>query len=271
MSTPEEIRAFYEEQLKAQRGMLSGAIDALKDKNAFLEKSLAQLKNRNHQLERISYSAFHEMRAPLTSLLGLVRMIDEENYADLNHVLLTGTEDLVLQLDRFAGGLHEFTTELNRPLNFENFDLREVLNVIIETNSEVAEKHNIVFHADFCTEENSPFCLNHDRKKVQLVLEKVINNAVEYAKKVGAKTTITVSGKQRKDGALLWVKDDGPGMPQHVVLKAAEMFYKGTNTSRGAGLGLYITKMIMAEHEGLFKITSREGEGTTVFLKFKDL
>lgn len=271
MSTPEEMKAFYEEQLKAQRGMLSGAIDALKEKNATLEKSLAQVKNRNHQLERISYSAFHEMRAPMVSVLGLVRMIDANNFADLGGALLSGTEDLVTQLDRFAGGLHEFTTELNRPLHVEDFDLREVLNATINENREAADKHNMRFNTDFCTGAEAPFLLRHDRKKVQLVLEKIIDNAVEYGKKVDEQTTITVCGKQRKDGALLWVVDDGPGMPQHVALKAADMFYKGTNRSRGAGLGLYITKVVMAEYEGMFKMTSREGLGTTVFLKFKNL
>ena len=265
------MKAFYEEQLKAQRGMLSGAVDALKEKNATLEKSLAQVKNRNHQLERISYSAFHEMRAPMVSLLGLVRMIDEDNFSDLSDALLSGTEGLVTQLDRFAGGLHEFTTELNRPLHVERFDLREVLSTIVEEHRETAAQYRIKFEADFCTGEEAPFLLRHDRKKVHLVLEKIIDNAVEYAKKVNEQTTITVCGKQRKDGALLWVVDDGPGMPKHVALKAADMFYKGTNKSRGAGLGLYITKMVMAEHEGMFKIFSGAGSGTTVFLKFKNL
>lgn len=271
MSTPEELKSFYEEQLKAQRGMLSGAIDALKEKNAFLEKSLEQLKNRNHQLERISYSAFHEMRAPMVSLLGLVRLIDENPSPDLSEALLTGTEDLVKQLDQFAGGLHAFTTETKRALKVEVFDLRDVLNAVIDANGEDIEKNNITFNSTFCAREESPFCLNHDRQKVKLVLEKVIENAVRYGKKEDERTTVTIGGEKRKDGALIWVIDDGPGMPQNVVLKAAEMFYKGTNSSVGVGLGLYITKMVMAENGGMFKITSRPGKGTTVFLKYKNL
>ncbi len=271
MSTPEELKSFYEEQLEAQRGMLSGAIEALKQKNAKLEKSLERLKNRNHQLERVSYSAFHQMRAPMVSLLGLVRLLDDEPETDLTETLLSGTENLVDQLDRFALGLHEFTSETNKEVKVEKFDLRQVLNDTIASFQEVCVNNNIKIQSTFCPEEESPFILNHDRRKVQLVLKKVIENAVQYGAERSKTTTVTIGGEQRKDGALVWVIDDGPGMPQEVALKATDMFYKGTNTSLGAGLGLYITKTLMAENGGVFKVTSRQGKGTSVFLKFKNL
>lgn len=271
MSTPEALKSFYEEQLEAQRGMLSGAIEALKQKNATLEKNLERLKNRNHQLQRVSYSAFHQMRAPMVSLLGLVRLLDDEPETDLTETLLSGTENLVDQLDRFAVGLHEFTTETNKEVKVEKFDLRQVLNDTIAFFQEACAKNNVNIQSTFCPKETSPFILNHDRRKVQLVLKKIIENAVQYGAKGSETTTVTIGGEQRKDGALVWIKDNGPGMPQEVALKATDMFYKGTNTSLGAGLGLYITKTLMAENGGLFKVTSRQGKGTSVFLKFKNL
>lgn len=77
-NTKQELSAFYEEQIEAQRGMLSSAIDELSKKNIELENTLEKLTQRNSEISQISYRTYHEMRGPMVTLLGVLDLVRDE-------------------------------------------------------------------------------------------------------------------------------------------------------------------------------------------------
>ena len=65
------------------------------------------------------------------------------------------------------------------------------------------------------------------------------------------------------NGIKIVLSDNGTGIAPDIQKKVFEMFYRGTNTSKGSGLGLYIVKNAVKKLSGSILLESKEGEGTT--------
>ena len=109
-----------------------------------------------------------------------------------------------------------------------------------------------------------------DRKRINQIVENLINNSRKYAK-----TNVTVSLTQTDDMVSIHFRDKGPGIPDEDMPFITDKFYRGKNTGteNGSGLGLYIVKYI-AERSGgsieLINHTSGEkGLEAVVHLPFK--
>lgn len=61
----------------------------------------------------------------------------------------------------------------------------------------------------------------------------------------------------------IWVEDNGEGIAREYQERIFEMFYRGSNTSTGSGLGLYITKEAVEKLNGKIELTSEAGKGST--------
>lgn len=110
-----------------------------------------------------------------------------------------------------------------------------------------------------------------DAARVRLLFRNVIANAVKYSRPDGG--PVTVSLDEAPDGFTVTVRDHGCGIPEKELPFIFEPFYrvdksraKGTG---GYGLGMHLSKKIMDAHGGEIDIESREGEGTTVTLRFR--
>ena len=67
------------------------------------------------------------------------------------------------------------------------------------------------------------------------------------------------------------VSDNGEGISEKSISKVFEMFYRGTSTSVGTGLGLYITKEILNKLQGTISVASELGKGTIVTINLPNL
>ncbi|MBI1182645.1 hypothetical protein GC194_00125 [bacterium] len=99
--------AFYNEQLLAQRAMLSNAIEALQEKRKNLEEAIKQLESRNFEMTTITYQLFHSVRGLMTTLMGIRDLMKNETQSDLGNKLLHSARDTLYKLDRFSVDLAE--------------------------------------------------------------------------------------------------------------------------------------------------------------------
>ena len=83
---------------------------------------------------------------------------------------------------------------------------------------------------------------------------------------------ILIGIKESSNAVSLYVKDNGPGIPEPHIARLTERFYRvdksHSSLTGGTGLGLSITKHIMERHSGRLEISSKEGEGTNVSCSF---
>lgn len=99
------------------------------------------------------------------------------------------------------------------------------------------------------------------RHEVEQLLDVAMENAVRYA---GAGTTVTVATKQGDDTVDLVVSDDGAGLPEEDLARAATRFWQARNDGTGTGLGLAIAAEITAGHGGEFAVEKAPAGGLLV-------
>ena len=102
-----------------------------------------------------------------------------------------------------------------------------------------------------------------DIKRIEVILGNLLINAVSY-RSHDRELIIGVEVSTSDDDVVIVIKDNGIGIKEEVLPKIYNMFYRGTEASQGAGLGLYIVKEIVEKLSGKITITSMAGIGTTV-------
>jgi len=109
-------------------------------------------------------------------------------------------------------------------------------------------------------------CVRADADRIRQVLSNLISNAIKYSPNGGQ---ITVGARQHEGQVVVWVADEGMGIPAEAVSQLFTKFFRVDNgdTRRigGTGLGLALVKNIVGAHDGEVWVESTEGVGSTFF------
>jgi signal transduction histidine kinase len=108
-----------------------------------------------------------------------------------------------------------------------------------------------------------------DKQRVLHIMNNLISNAIKYSPtssdiEVGLQRTL-----EHPDEALIWVRDQGIGIPRDEAHLIFQRFYRARNLEKsmsGLGLGLYLVKELVTRHEGRVWVESTEGEGSTFYV-----
>ena len=146
----------------------------------------------------------------------------------------------------------------------ENFVIQDLVRETFESISIVAEQKNIRCSIKKGCE--SPLTVFGDREKLGHVLVNLVENSIKYGKQNG--TIVASMYKTDEQHVLVEISDDGIGIPEKLLLRIFERFYR-TEKGRsidvtGSGLGLAICKHIIEAHGQTIHVRSREDVGTTI-------
>jgi signal transduction histidine kinase len=146
--------------------------------------------------------------------------------------------------------------------------VREVVRQTVEELLPVAGKSSVGLH--LATDED-PATVTGDRAQLQRALVNIVSNAIKFTPSEG---TVRVSCRVDPvaDEVVVTCQDTGIGIPQADLEHLFTRFFRASNAARqaipGTGLGLAIVQAIVELHHGRLALTSAEGEGTTVVLRF---
>ena len=211
-------------------------------------------------------NASHELRTPITaistSISLLQKLTDPEDQA---HVLksLASNSDRLVQLTQELLDLSKLEGEDQEELTYEFCNLSNLTDEALSVLSH-GDKNNVEV---LCSVESFWF----DESKVKQVLTNLIKNALIHTPKG---TKVIVEWKMEGDYLVLFVKDEGQGVPDDVVDRVFERFYRvDKSRSRalgGSGIGLSIVKHIVNLHGGeVSLIKSSERMGSVFKCSFK--
>jgi signal transduction histidine kinase len=207
----------------------------------------------------------HDLRTPLTSIMGYVELaledvgvpLDEERRSYLEVVsrsserLLRLVDDLLFVARVQAGRLVLERSEL---------DLCAVARQsVLEARPRAESKQlAIAFNGD------GPVMLEADKGRLFQLLDNLISNAIKFTPEGGR---VDVNVEPTPDGALLEVADTGMGLGPGEAELVFDRFFRSTRVVAqqvpGTGLGLFISRAIVEAHGGTIALASREGGGTT--------
>jgi signal transduction histidine kinase len=143
----------------------------------------------------------------------------------------------------------------------ESFDLRELVQSVVDDFTPQAEAKGLILHLE-APEESAAF--ESDARLVRLVLVNLVANALKFTDQ-GA---VVVSMELDSDACLLLVQDSGPGIEPSLRASVFEPFFQGESAghrqyTQGAGLGLSLVREMLHALGGSIELASEPGAGST--------
>jgi len=229
-----------------------------------LEQKNKELELANDELDHFVYSASHDLKAPLSSILGLINIAKYDVKDDKVMDYFVRIENRVERLTYFIKEVIEISRNTRTEIKTEPIALDKMLDDIIENNNYIEGMEKIEFQKDI--KFDSP--LYTDKARMEVILNNLISNAIKYSDSSKGQCRIDIVANKTPDEFRIVIEDNGIGIPEDQQEKVFEMFYRGAQSKEGSGLGLYIVKNMLVKLKGEFDLDSKEGEGTKIQLKF---
>ncbi len=233
----------------------------LQHRTVQLDRTYTELRDSNAKLAGFAGRVSHDLRIPLTTILGYVELVEDDPDVEpqstaakyLDRIGASGRRMLgmledVLSYSRVGGGiqpahvsLREVTEEVARDLGIENDDMVDV--------------QELRLHAD--------------RGQLRTLLQNLLSNAMNY-RSPDRDLRIRISGVSNYHGATIYVADNGKGIAPEDRAKVLEPLVRlrRQGDGPGSGLGLATCSSIAKAHGGALTLAETPGGGTTVTVSF---
>ena len=236
-------------------------ITHLKEVQADLEQKNVELEKAYMELDRFVYSASHDLRAPLTSVLGLVKVMEGEHAQgiDMSNALpyIGMIKSSVVRLDNFVKEIIQYYRNNRTEVHIQKTDLKQFVKGIYQSLQHLRPDMALNFE---CVDETDE-ALEVDTARLNIILNNLISNSVKYHNKVGGIITTTI--RQSEGKLCLIVHDNGPGIQPEHHSKLFDMFYRVGFDDSGSGLGLYIVHETVKKLNGHISFESAPGAGSS--------
>lgn len=225
---------------------------------------------KNNEIMRYEFSSnvSHELKTPLTAIIGFAEMIKEGLVTDTESIKkycgMINSEGLRL-INLIEDIIRLSKIEERVDIDYDNFvNLKETAEEVFDLLNEKAEKNNVqlTLHAE-------DVMMKGNKTYISEMLYNLVDNAVKYNKKDGS---VEVNIYKKNNQIHIDVKDSGLGIPEEHQDRIFERFYRvdksRSKETGGTGLGLSIVKHISELYKGSISLSSRENTGTEIKIQF---
>lgn len=222
-----------------------------------------QLAKVNSQMEKFLYSTSHDLRSPLTSILGLINLLRFE-ISDKNHLeYIAKIEESTQRLDKIIRDVVSFSKTTYLRVQSEKIDFESQAWKVINTYRQYLNDKRI--HFDVEVNEEAPYFSDHER--IEIILGCLIQNAIYFTDVNKLRPFVRINVCTNADEAVIEIIDNGIGIGRQHLDQVFNMFYKASLQSTGAGLGLYIVKEGVEQLNGSVSLESEIGFGSVFKLR----
>lgn len=243
--------------------------EELRHNNTVKQRQNEDLTKANLELDRFVYSASHDLRAPLSSILGLIEICERSDDPDEIKQCLSLMRRSIRNMDEFTKEIISYSRNARQELKEETVVLYDLVTEVVEDLQFVTGAEEIYVKYNIDKELN--FLI--DKSRLKAILNNLIGNSIKYHDPQKEDQYIAVEAKYDDSNITIEVADNGSGIPEEHVDKIFNMFYRASDSSRGSGLGLYIVKEVVQKMNGQISVVSeyRKGSTFTVILPVKVL
>jgi signal transduction histidine kinase/DNA-binding response OmpR family regulator len=248
-------------ELLASIGNQIGVAVARAQYAADLERANAELRRLDTLREQFIQNVAHELRTPLALIHGYIEMLAQGDLSSEERQVALGVASRRVQA---LVDLVESVTILqdldSQPLRIEQVAPAELIQTAIQMSGQRALTAGIELRS-VCSPDLSPF--PGDFTRLVQALHQLLDNACKFSPE---RSAITVTAQMMQDAMLIFVADQGLGIPPEEQSRIFDRFYQvnGSMSRRygGTGLGLAIVKEIVEAHGGRITVESTAGEGS---------
>lgn len=230
--------------------------------NFKIEKELSQnnqlLLKANRELDRFVYSASHDLRAPLSSLLGLIEISQRTNDPEEVKYCLRLMKERVDDLDSFIQEIIDYSRNTRQELRLEIFNLLELIREVTDNLKFGHGMENIFIKYDVPPD----LTIQSDRSRLKVILSNLVGNALKYSNPQHHEQTVIIKARKENRELRMSIEDNGIGISEEHLPRIFEMFYRASEKSQGSGLGLYIVWETLTKLDGKIAVKSTVGKGS---------
>lgn len=238
---------------------------SLEDSKKQLETFNTTLKQLNREKDDVLRIVSHDMRSPLSSIIGFANIIREGDYDSEEDV-----KNLAAMIEKSGENMLQLINSLLDVARFEsgklnierrNTSLKSLFTDLLDSFKLLADRKNITFDIQLPEKD---VIINVDEPKFKQIISNLISNAIKFTSDKG-KVSVTTE-IENNSNLIFKVSDTGIGIPEN---KKNEIFKKfgqyqrtGTANEKGTGLGLSIVKLFIELHGGTITVDSKPKAGT---------
>jgi PAS domain S-box-containing protein len=256
--------------IRGVNGLINEAIIVFQDVTA--------LKQLEQQKAEFFAVANHELRTPLTIIVGFAELLLQQNQDDTNTMRQYAMKSIMQEGEHLTQLLHDFLDVSH--LERSQLDVRRTFQDILAPLQQIVTKYAYTtssHHVRICLDnvrETDQLRGWFDIARIEQIMSNLLSNAIKYSP-VDSEIEVGLQPQRDSKGVaqdmLIWVKDYGIGIAADKLLHIFERFYRVDTIDAsisGFGIGLYLAKEIVHGHGGHIWVISKEGQGSTFFMRF---
>jgi len=233
--------------------------------NAELERTSSLLRDKVADLENVSQTLSHDLRAPLRSIRGFTQVLAESLAGKLDAEQADAIERVLQAGARMAGMIDELFELLRLGAQDAPCTPVDVAGVVAGVLDNL--RSDISTHSAQITCDELP-TVHTNRGLLGQLLQNLISNAIKFH--AAGPPVVHVGAKRRVDGWELAVRDNGLGIGADDQQRVFRMFERVTSSVPGTGVGLALCKRAIGKLGGRIWLDSAPGAGTTFYFTIPD-
>ena len=217
-----------------------------------------ELLNTNFELDSFVYKASHDLKAPLRSVMGLIKLAKLESADPNMEIYFDMMSKSVTSLDAFIKELTQFSRNSRLEIEPVEINFEAIIQEALDNLKfvENADKINVNIQLNVDTKFHS------DKTRIATIINNLFSNAFKYHRFENNNPYLNVMIDADAEKAVIVVEDNGIGIEQSHINYIFDMFYRASETSYGSGLGLYILKSAITKIKGKVEVQSVLAQGT---------
>ncbi len=210
--------------------------------------------------------ASHNLRTPLAVVEGYAELLSRSELDRTQKLAITKLSASTKRLSDLIGDMLTISTieSGNQPMDRKPIKASELFEHIFKEAGLLADTTSNTFSTELEVGD-AQVLVSPDRLGAAII--NIIDNAFKFTNN----GQVTCTAKQQQDKIVITIKDNGVGINAEELAKLFTKFHRGSDTLNyqyeGEGLGLYLAKQIITEHDGTVHVESVENEGTTATIE----
>lgn len=235
--------------------------EALRLNQHKLDHVIRELSERNYELDEFVHRVSHNIRAPFTSLLGVIDVMHTYiNNPEMLRELMDKMVTSIKRLDRYVHTLLEYSQANRKTEYIEEINIELLLEDCMASLSYIDNFPRVRVSYNL-PKEHVPF--KADATRLSIILSNLISNAIKYANVYKNDNRLEITVEINSEKAKFIIKDNGIGIRPELADKVFDMFFRAHEYAQGSGLGLYIVKQTVSRMGGEIEMQTEYGQGTT--------
>lgn len=238
------------------------AENALAQKEKSISEKNKELIKVNAELDKFFYSASHDLRAPLTSIQGLIQLMELSNNLDELKQYTGMLKGRAQNLEVFIKKISEYSSNARQEIKMERVMLKSIIKENLENLRFYPQASKIKVQMEVPEKTD----VLSDPVRLQIIFGNILSNAIKYHDFTKNEPFIRISTKESGQFIDVIIEDNGSGIREENLKNIFGMFYRAHRHAEGTGLGLFIVKEAIEKINGSIEVKSQYGQGTTFFV-----